>query len=206
MSIVLTLGTADETNLEPCLQCLKSSVVSVRFLLGWTGRNLGFAKTHNRNVANGDAPYVLILNPDVFVERETIGIAMGCAGLDAIVGANFGTPLWGMPDWTGAVRSSHASEHLTQRVPHIMGAFMLMRREVWNELGGFDERFSPLYYEDLDLCFRARKLGYRVWHCAGAQAIHMGGATTQSMKLKRRFWHTRNRLKFLWKWRIECAY
>lgn len=167
----------------------------------------GFAKAHNANVKRGNAEYVLILNPDVFVEPDCIEAAIDCtmAHRGLIVGAHFHNDrsVWLPPDWSGAVRpNDDFDESLCQRVPHVMGAFMLLRRETWQDVGGFDERFSPIYYEDLDICLRVGNC----WHCGKAHATHIGCATTDRMKWRRRYWHAKNRLKFLYKWRIECAY
>ena len=49
-----------------------------------------------------------------------------------------------------------------REVDYCSGASLLVRGELWQSLGGFDERYSPAYYEDVDLCFSAREAGYRV--------------------------------------------
>lgn len=49
--------------------------------------------------------------------------------------------------------------------------FMLFPRTVYEQLGGFDETYF-LYYEDVDLCARLRKLGYRVGYCADVSVVH----------------------------------
>lgn len=188
----------------------KSSVAVTVYIAENAGNRMGgFAKAHNYNLREGSAPYVLILNPDLFVAPHCIeaAIAAHARPLVAMVGANYRNCLWRPPDWTGKVKPLRTLDaKVSQAVPQIMGAFMLIKRHIWQQLGGFDERFAPLYYEDLDLCLRARALGYFCWHEALAAAEHIGCATTDRMKLRRRYWHAKNRLKFLWKWKIECAY
>jgi GT2 family glycosyltransferase len=76
-------------------------------------------------------------------------------------------------------------DHATTRsVGQVMGAFLVIRRDLFEELGGFDERFF-VYYEDLDLCLRAHRAGWDVLHCAEATARHEGGGTTSQVKGRR---------------------
>lgn len=67
-----------------------------------------------------------------------------------------------------------------RRVPVVTGALMLMRRELWDELGGFDPAFF-MYGEDTDLCFRAAARGYRCMVTAAAVCVHEGGRSSTSV-------------------------
>ena len=68
-----------------------------------------------------------------------------------------------------------------------MGAFFFVRRAVFEELGGFDERFF-VYYEDLDFALRARARGWSSVYLAGAQAFHRGQGTTHAATERRTFY------------------
>jgi N-acetylglucosaminyl-diphospho-decaprenol L-rhamnosyltransferase len=83
----------------------------------------------------------------------------------------------------------------TRPVDQVMGAFLLIRRELFESLGGFDERFF-LYYEDVDLCVGAREAGWSVVYHAGAQALHVGQATTSAVKDRRLFYHASSRVEY----------
>ena len=63
-----------------------------------------------------------------------------------------------------------------REVDIVSGCFLLIRRELWERLGGFDERFF-MYGEDADLCLRARKLGYRPMITPDATIVHYGGVS-----------------------------
>jgi GT2 family glycosyltransferase len=76
----------------------------------------------------------------------------------------------------------------SKTVDHVQGAFFLVRRKVFTELGGFDERFF-LYYEDLDFTLRAKQAGWKTFYLAGAQAFHQGGGTTYQIKEQRLFYY-----------------
>lgn len=77
------------------------------------------------------------------------------------------------------------------------GAFLMIRREVWQELGGFDEKFHPLWFEDVDFCRRAVDRGYRFFYEPAAVAKHTGGHSIEalSVEMKRFYWY-RSLLKY----------
>ncbi len=64
-----------------------------------------------------------------------------------------------------------------RQVDYCSGAALLVRGEVLRELGGFDERFAPAYYEDTDLCFAARERGWEVWYQPDALVVHLEGVS-----------------------------
>ena len=71
------------------------------------------------------------------------------------------------------------------------GAFLMIRRDVWQELNGFDERFYPLWFEDVDFCWRARQRGYRMSYTPDAVAKHTGGHSLAKISLENRqlYWY-----------------
>ncbi|MBV5336343.1 glycosyltransferase family 2 protein, partial [bacterium] len=80
-------------------------------------------------------------------------------------------------------------------VDQVMGAFLMIRRDLFERLGGFDERYF-VYYDDVDLCLEARRAGWTVAHFAGASAYHKGRGTTDQVKALRLFYLWRSRLRF----------
>ncbi len=66
--------------------------------------------------------------------------------------------------------------HEAKPVAWVSGAFLCCRRSIWDEIGGFDEKFF-LYYEDVDLCLRATQAGWGVWHVPEAVVEHQSGAS-----------------------------
>jgi GT2 family glycosyltransferase len=71
------------------------------------------------------------------------------------------------------------------------GAFLMIRRDCWEELGGFDEGFYPLWFEDADYCARARKAGFRILFTPEAVAKHTGGHTIAALTVENRqlYWY-----------------
>jgi N-acetylglucosaminyl-diphospho-decaprenol L-rhamnosyltransferase len=83
----------------------------------------------------------------------------------------------------------------TRVVDQVIGAYFMVRREVFEQLQGFDERFF-VYFEEVDLAMRARTAGWSSVYLAAAQAYHKGGGTSDQIKAHRLFYSWRSRLQF----------
>lgn len=187
-----------------------------------TGSNLGFGKACNLGAAQGFSKYLLFLNPDAALFPHTLENAFGFMqdSANADVGIcgvqlvdNFGKlsrscarfptsfglmlhavgidrlfPRLGHPmlDW------AHDSNRY---VDHVIGAFFMVRRDVFESLGGFDEQFF-VYLEDLDFSYRAYKAGWSSVYLADVQAFHSGGGTSDQVKARRLFYSLRSRLLY----------
>lgn len=86
-------------------------------------------------------------------------------------------------------------------VDYCSGASIAIRRELFKQLGGFDERYIPAYYEDADLAFAVRESGYRVLYQPASQLLHFEGITSGTdLASGVKSHQAANRLKFLEKW------
>jgi len=152
-----------------------------------TGANLGFAAGANRGAAAARGAVLVFLNPDARVLPGAIDALV--AALDAAPGA--GIAGGGLQDergrWQpGAARFAPVPHLLldttlgrlptrgrreAHAVDWVYGTFMAIRRDLFRDLGGFDARYF-LYGEDLDLCWRAARLGARSIHVPEARAVH----------------------------------
>lgn len=137
----------------------------------------GFGANHNAafRVASGD--YFCVLNPDILLhgdpfprlmqalgENRSGVVAPMVVGADGLVEDNarrFPTPLSILGKALGARRRDYSIGQKPFAVDWIAGMFMLFPSRVFAELGGFNTRYF-LYYEDVDLCARAREAGYAV--------------------------------------------
>jgi GT2 family glycosyltransferase len=79
-----------------------------------------------------------------------------------------------------------------------MGAFFLIRREVFEACKGFDERFF-VYFEEVDLSWRAKQVGWDSWYVTDTRAFHAGGGTSRQVKAQRLFYSLRSRLLYSFK-------
>jgi N-acetylglucosaminyl-diphospho-decaprenol L-rhamnosyltransferase len=167
-------------------------------------RNLGFAAATNLGARLGGAPFLLALNPDtrvtagaldrvldVMESRPPVAVAgprlvREDGSLDHAARRSFPTPLSALGHFSGLGRREGAPRALAAyRAPEVEsgpvdavnGAFMLMRRPVFERLGGFDEGYW-MYMEDLDLCYRVAEAGLQTWYEPSATVMHVKGGTT----------------------------
>lgn len=86
----------------------------------------------------------------------------------------------------------------TRIVEQVMGAFFLVRRRLFESLGGFDDRFF-VYFEEVDFSLRARQAGRLSFYLADARAHHTGGGGSQQVRPKRLFYSLRSRIIYGYK-------
>jgi len=161
------------------------------------GSNLGFAAGYNAAIAQVDNPWLVLLNNDAALQPDWIAKLL-CWAKDRPQAAVLGGKLLLRPSRAGErgrLQSAGASftdagtafeigwgmEDAGQfdnpgLVGAIPGAAMLVRREVFLQLGGFDARYGA-YLEDVDLCWRAWLIGHEVHYVPGAVAHHQYGAS-----------------------------
>ena len=189
--------------------------------------NRGFAGACNQGAKGSRADYLLFLNPDTYLNRDSLAKPLifmeeafnqniGIVGIQLLdddgkisrTCARFPTPgrffskMLGLDRIFPHVFPSHFMsdwDHRESRqVDHVMGAFFLIRRSLFEELGGFDERFF-VYLEDLDFSFRARQAGWRSFYLVDAQAHHEGGGTSEQGRATRLFYSLRSRIFYGYK-------
>ena len=94
-----------------------------------------------------------------------------------------------------------------REVDYCSGAALMVKKNLFEKHGRFDERFAPAYFEDTDLCFGMRKLGYKVYYCPLSRVIHYEGATAGT-DLSKGFkkYQMINTPKFIDKWKDELKW
>ncbi|MFH0930213.1 MAG: glycosyltransferase family 2 protein [Candidatus Moraniibacteriota bacterium] len=172
-----------------------------------TRKNIGFGRGHNAGFERSQGEYVLFLNPDtkilsgalqalldVFAKDEKIGIA-GPLLVDSAgkihpdcFGARH-TPLSTIKRkiFKRNSRQFRVGEEIFE-TDWISGGAMLARRDVFEEAGGFDENFF-MYFEDADLCLRAKKLGLKIMVNPEASVFHESGKSFVSEREKKRHYY-----------------
>lgn len=200
-----TVGTSMEVLFLDCsndgsVEMVREAFAGVRCIDN--RENLGFGRGNNTLARHARGRYLLLLNPDTLVRDDAVGRLVAFAEAHPDGGVWGGTPvlpdgrvdpgcLQGEPglaaglkhlfgqagkDTTGLEREDGA----WREVGAPSGAFMLVRRDLWEQLGGFDESFF-MYCEETDLCLRARRMGYRVYLTPSARIVHrVGGGSAKS--------------------------
>jgi len=157
------------------------------------------------------AAHLLFLNPDTILEAgsidamraafrdESVG-AVGACLVDERGGFQHGWAVRRFPSfvflaldlclvnrlWPGnpvhvRVENRDFDPRCSQVVDQPAGAALLVRSDVFAALGGFDARFHPLWFEDVDLCLRIRASGRSIWYAADARLQHVGGHSLSSL-------------------------
>lgn len=180
--------------------------------------NRGFVDACNQGAAAASGTYLVFLNNDTVVLAGWLRHLLETIEGDARVGAVGSMLLYedGRVQEAGAgVWQNGAAFHygwggspddrrytFAREVDYCSGASLLVRRDLFEQLGGFDRRYAPAYYEDVDICFGVRSLGYKVVYQPMSRLIHHDGATAgrdTTTGFKR--YQTINRAKFVEKWR-----
>lgn len=172
---------------------------------------LGFSANHNRAFAQSSGELFCVMNPDIRLNKNPFPALISCLQ-DASVGVvaplvvnqngeiedsarRFPTPLKILCKATGGCKGGdYAVKDEVIYPDWVGGMFMLFHREVFDQLGGFDERYF-LYYEDVDLCARLRLRGYEVALCPDAKAIHHAHRSSHT-SLKFMKWHLTSMARF----------
>jgi GT2 family glycosyltransferase len=94
-----------------------------------------------------------------------------------------------------------------KEVDYISGASILIRKSIWEKIGGFDKRYIPAYYEDTDLAFELRKNGYKVMYQPKSVVIHYEGISNgRDLSSGIKKFQLVNKIKFIEKWKNELKY
>ena len=188
------------------------------------GENRGFAVACNQGAAESQADYLLFLNCDTLLFADSLAgviefmdkpanAQIGICGVrlvdergqPTIVAARFPTLRVMLGKMTGLSRvlptlfPSHllSAADLRQSGPvdQVIGAFFLIRHPLFVACAGFDERFF-VYFEEVDLAWRAKQAGYSSYYLADVSAFHVGGGLTGRVKARRLFYSLRSRIQY----------
>uniref|UniRef100_E6Q3N7 Putative Glycosyl transferase, family 2 n=1 Tax=mine drainage metagenome TaxID=410659 RepID=E6Q3N7_9ZZZZ len=183
------------------------------------GENIGFGAGVNRALAISNSPYVFLLNPDATLANGALAklvrfmeehprcaitgpkildadgkLAESCGEFDSWAGAYLRSSAWG--NWPIFKRFENGAKlrawdyNSERRVDLVIGAAILLRRSVLNEIGSFDERYF-MYHEEVDLAKRVADSGYETWFVPSALATHVGqgssgGKSVEALKQRSR--------------------
>lgn len=184
--------------------------------------NRGFGVACNQGAREGSAALLLFLNPDArllpgVIDRvrqflaSPAGGAVGICGVrildddgrPSVVGGPFPTPRLIIGHMTGLWRVAPAlfprrlppAPAESQFMDHVIGAFLVIRRQIFEQVGGFDERYF-MYHEEIDLCLRCRELGWSTFYLADVHVFHATNVSSDRIRAKRLFYVLRSRHQY----------
>jgi GT2 family glycosyltransferase len=174
--------------------------------------NLHFLRGVNRAAQDARGTYLLLLNNDTRVEPGAIAAAAARLDAEPSLGAvggpivmldgtlqEAGCIIWNDGHTQGYGRGRHPGDwefKFRRDVDYCSGAFLMVRRDLFERLGGLDTTYAPAYFEETDLCMRIREVGFRVGYEPAAGIVHFeyGSATTSDGARKL---YTRNHKRFV---------
>jgi GT2 family glycosyltransferase/glycosyltransferase involved in cell wall biosynthesis len=208
--------SADETALA---RLLLPPAMQVHRMTG----NDGFIASCNRGAELARGEFLFFLNNDTIVRPGWLDALVQTLDRDARIGIagarllfpdgrvqDAGGIVWRLGDAWNYGRGSDATDPrftFMRDADYVSGAALLIRRDLFRSLGGFDAHFSPAYYEDTDLAFRVRAKGFRVVVQPDSQIVHIEGASSgtdpNGPGVKR--YQTTNHAKFYRRWQHVLA-
>ena len=196
----------DNNSSDNSIEYLRPKFPSVLFIAN--KGNTGFAKACNQGIQQASGKYILFLNPDTIVPEDCFQQCIsffegqpeaGALGVKMIDGSGkflkeskraFPSPMTSLYKLFGLSKLfprakifskyhlGHLAENESHEVDVLAGAFMIVKKEVPDKIGGFDETFF-MYGEDVDLSYRIQKAGYKNYYFAGTSIIHFKGESTR---------------------------
>ena len=192
----LEIIVVDNNSTDDSCKMLKKDFPSIRLIQN--KKNTGFSKANNQGVAAARGEYILILNPDTVLSSHTIQKVyefsnkkadIGALGVQFIDGSgcflpeckrNFPGPKVAALKILGFSKTYYAhqvEQGAISQVDILTGAFMFVKKSVFEKVGGFDEDFF-MYGEDIDLSYRIAQAGFKNYYLGSELILHYKGEST----------------------------
>lgn len=180
--------------------------------------NMRFLKNCNNAAKSAKGQYIVFLNNDTIVKDNWLQSLLSLIESDnniGMVGSKLIYPNGKLQEAGGILwRDGSAWNYGNGQDPslpefnyvkesdYISGASIMIRSDIWEKLGGFDERFAPAYYEDTDIAFAIRKLGYKVMYQPKSEVVHFEGVSNGTdTSSGQKAYQVENQKKFFEKWK-----
>lgn len=195
----------DNGSIDNSAQAIKTDYPWVKLIV--SKENLGFSKGNNSVMKGVKTPFILLLNSDVYLEEESLYRALAYFRVNLncdVLGARLNYPdcrlqpssgnlpaplniifwIFGLsllPLVNKLIPPFHPKEgsyfSKAHQVGWIMGAFFMLKKEVFDKTLGFDEKFF-MHMEEVEWCKRIKDYGYKIWYSPFIKMIHLHGAST----------------------------
>lgn len=216
----------DNNSDDQTVEAVKGEFSDVKLIVN--SKNLGYTGGNNEGIRyclEQGADYILILNPDITVDKNLIKelLAVAETKKSGIVGpkiyfspgseyhrdrykpSDLGKVIWwagGKLDWNNVMTVHRGVDEVdsgkynqTEKTATIPGTAMFIKREVFEKVGLFDDKYF-LYFEESDLCQRAIRAGFELWYAPKGLTWHRNATSTGIGSTLQDYYTTRNRLLF----------
>ncbi|MGV3580938.1 MAG: glycosyltransferase family 2 protein [Methylophilus sp.] len=182
LEIIVVDNASNDNSVSLLRETYNESIILIE-----SKNNLGFGKANNLGVSHAKGKNLLLLNPDT-VLNSPLDLHRLLYFLDShpemgMVGPQIEEPRKGkyvLPRYrypgSKNLKYSDVFQKLPGEIAWILGASMLIKRSVYDEISGFDPDYF-LYGEDADICLRLRKHGYQIGYCDSVKITHVSGAS-----------------------------
>lgn len=194
----------DNATTDGSVEAIKKQFPKIKLIAN--NDNNGFARGNNQGMSKAVGEWFLLLNSDAFVEPDCLAKAIeftkrrpdadmfGCKLLnpDRTI-----QPSWGyfptlrrlilfmsfidnlpmIRSFTDAIHVRDISRYTEQETDWVMGAWVMLKKDVFVKTGGFDTNYF-MYGEEMEWMYRAKQAGFKIWYTPEPAAVHLGGAST----------------------------
>lgn len=195
----------DNASTDGSVQYLKEKIPHIKMIS--LEKNIGFAAANNIGVKNSIGEYILFLNPDVIIEKDTIHtileyiensktcgivsakLVLENGKIDDACHRGFPTPWNAFCHFSGLSKlfskfklfTGYSLNYLNKETIHevdsVSGAFMMIKRKVGDTCNWWDEDYF-WYGDDLDICYRVKKNGWKIIYNPSVKALHYKGISS----------------------------
>jgi len=181
-------------------------------------KNIGFGRGNEEGLKFSSGEIIAFINPDIELQEKTLDTLLKEVDAGIVVPvletkkgillentwADFPT-FWGLLRRRVSGKKNVVLPKGTKSIAWAQGSFLVMRRNLFEKIGGFDHRFF-LFFEDTDLCRKVQNAGKKVMQIPSARAFHtehrLSGGHICTAIFKRTFWiHFSSAMKYFWKYR-----
>jgi GT2 family glycosyltransferase len=219
-SHIADIFVADNNSSDESVAFLRAKFPEVKIILNQS--NLGFAGGYNEALKHIQSEYYILLNSDVEVTESWIEPLLDLMQKEIHIAAcqpkirSYKQPAefeyagaaggfidkFGYPFCRGRIFSSLEKDQLqyedTKEIFWATGACLVVRSKIFQQLGGFDETFFA-HMEEIDLCWRMHRAGYKIMCCPASIVYHIGGGTLPKNNPRKTYFNFRNNLMMVYK-------
>ena len=195
---------SDDASTDDSVNFIKLKYPKIKIVL--TNKNTGFSGNVNRGVKIATGDIIVLLNTDVIPEKNIIKNFISHFQDTEVFGVSFNEREYGpaQPLMESGFLNHRPGKISVKAVKTfwISGGSGAFRKSMWDKLSGLDEMFNPFYWEDLDLCFRAQRMGWKLIWEPKAIVAHKHETTINKNNFPTRYLNymkERNQLLFNWK-------
>lgn len=204
---VIVIDNASEDN---TVALIKNYTRKLHFISN--DRNLGFAQASNQGLDKAAGNYILLLNPDTILQSEALHIMSSFMDSNSKVGAlgpqllnidgtiqpscrefprpahfiwEFTALAWLFPGHPvfGSWRMGYFGHQSQREVDQPMGACLMVRKTAIDQIGPMDSRKFPMFFNEVDWCFRLRHSGWKIFFLPQARVTHLQGVSIKKARL-----------------------